>query len=927
MPAGNVLQTALPQQTTTAGMADFCVAKICGAGSTRLYLAAVIFVIGAIFVPASRTAQASVESRFSGDGDATQTESFLSQASIEDESLPDQPRFLQRRSAIFGFLGRTDGESTKHTEGTDDILGDVDGAVVTPPGENLANSKASADDDSFEKHRSADYATRDKNSDMPDETNSKATWQQDGNTPVGDEANARINEASTTPDSIAQDTLNHERGHEAVVKDESAEQEADHALGNTSLTGTEEPVIAALTAFNSEAADVPETRERQHEERDEQPRIPETHEQKQEAMVVGTYREEEVDDEVQNTDRSKQASVEQDQVVPDEFATMEEHTEPEADHPEQNESQAQLSETESGNQNHSIIDTMLTDAWEVMPGVDAMKGVEDVTPNVPETKVDLDRAQNAEHQDDKTGSLVDNEQSTDVQPNKPGEGDSLATVVSLAGMSGSAPAENATDESRVAQHLQSKESVETLVMFTTDKLDRENQEDEIGRPDSIHKYWNAGSLTEPIAAAGDLPRKHPRGQYAEELGVSTGEWYDIDDTAGQPVMLNTTEQEKPLNAYVEVNFSIPDQATLQAEVENGTVSSSMQWKEPSSEEVEFLPRSTCHGYCLAGAKRSDNQGTTVDTPNRNDTTEQLQQINDQQAAVTPISEKNVRDMLEASSKVGGQPSLASVRLDHVLTHTPEMTKATEGKASRGHLSAKPAASRTRNPPPPKQSQQQQSAIQDVSSTAEPQQQTSQQQSMNPAGLMSFLPTRDILSLLTAAQTLELKPLLDLGKTMTAGIGVGAAAVTASEQQAEASRLHQHLEQSISLAEDYIRKYLPEMGSGGSNRFQKGWRVLPFSDILGQERYDRDDAVDLGSTDYVDLVDNDVQDPVTDELSGTLRSRLAQLGVFNQATQLTIPKLVPTNSTNIPAIINSLVQSNSSSSGHSVANSSILWPFG
>ncbi|KEP62385.1 UNVERIFIED_CONTAM: hypothetical protein HHA_209510 [Hammondia hammondi] len=733
-------------------MSSLRVANTSVAGSTRLLLTAAIILIGVVFAPTPPTAQAAVERRFAADGDATQAESFLSQTSIEDELWHEQSRVLQRRSPTIGFLGMMADESTKELEGTVDVAGDAEGAVKTFPGGNVDNSNVLAVDGYFERHHSADNAVGDRSSEMPEDTKTTASAEQERDSPAKDEPNIEIEDASTSRDPASGEASTTEGAQpESVADDELPVDVTDFTPGNTSLSEGEEPESVTANGFNGRTADARENRERQHGEMRAQHNVSLTHEREQELSAARTDREKEDEQELQTTELNEQAAAEQDQVAQDAIAVVGQHRGSEDGQLQHMNSQSQLTQTDSGSKSPPVDKSTDGEAWEVMPGFDSVDSGDTVMPSKTETNVNFERAHSVEGEENETGALVDSEQ----------KGESVVPVAASAGMTGNNPEEAAINESPVASHPQSTESIESPDELTTDVLGRRGFD--FSQSGSVDRYSNEDSLAEP----------------------------------------NATE-----------------------------------------------------------------------------------------------------------------------RPDDPVAPAPELTKVTEGKASRGQRKVKTAASLKRIPPPPPQSHQSKPAAEDVSFTAEPTQHTLQEpQAIN--GLPGVVPTRGILSLVTAARILELKPLLDFGKTMMGGVGIKATlSAPASEQQAEASRLHQHLEQSIRLAEDYIRKYFPEMGSAGSNQFQKAWKVLPFLEATRQRPFDEDNSVDLGYSDYVDLVDSRVEDTTIDDLYSTLRNVIPQLGPFSQGTQLRIPSLVPKNCTNVPAVISSFVQGGSSSSTHQVPSSSL-----
>ncbi|RQX69465.1 putative transmembrane protein [Toxoplasma gondii CAST] len=722
------------------------------AGSTRLLLTVAVIVIGVVFAPTPRTAQAAVERRLSVDGDATQAKSFLPQTSTEDEFWHEQSRVLQRRSPRFGFLGRMDDESTKELEGTVDVSGDAEDAVKTFPGDNVDNSNGLAVDENFERHHSADNMEGDTGSEMPQGTKTTASAEQERDLPAKDKPNIEIEDASTTRDAASGGTSTTEGAQpESVADDELPMDETDYTPGNTSLSEGEETEGVTTNGFNSKTADARENIERQHGEMRAQHNVSLTDGREQELDAARMYREKEDEQELQPTELNEQAAAEQDQVAQDSIAVVGQHRGSEDGQIQHMHSQSQLTQTDSGSKSLPADKPADGEAWEVMPGLVSMDGGDTVMRSKTETNVNLERSQSVEGEANETGALVDSEQ----------KGESVVPVAASAGMMGNNPEEAAINESPVVSHPQSTESLESPDELSTDVFGR--RDFEFSRSVSVDRYSNEDSLAEP----------------------------------------NATD-----------------------------------------------------------------------------------------------------------------------RRDDPVAPAPELTKVTEGKASRGQRKVKTAASLNRIPPPPAQSRQSKPAAEDVSFTAEPTQHTLQDPQAT-SGLPGVVPTRGILSLVTAARILELKPLLDFGKAMMGGVGTKASLpVPASEQQVEASRLHQHLEQSIRLAEDYIRKYFPEIGSASGNQFQKAWKVLPFLEATRQRPFDEDNSVDLGYSDYVDLVDGGVEDTTIDDLYSTLRNIIPHLSPFSQGTQLRIPSLVPKNSTNVPAVINSFVQGGSSSSTHQVQSSSL-----
>lgn len=147
---------------------------------------------------------------------------------------------------------------------------------------------------------------------------------------------------------------------------------------------------------------------------------------------------------------------------------------------------------------------------------------------------------------------------------------------------------------------------------------------------------------------------------------------------------------------------------------------------------------------------------------------------------------------------------------------------------------------------------------------------------NVATLFPWIPARDVLSLMTAARILELKPLLELSSLN--GSSKGTSPPASAEQHDDASRMQQQLQQAAVLAEDYIKKYLPN-GADPRSRFQKAWRTLPFRESF---RYlpDSEDTLDAYSEE-VDL-EHQLEDEELDDLVKKIRARLMKLAAFNQA---------------------------------------------
>ncbi|PHJ24718.1 transmembrane protein [Cystoisospora suis] len=179
--------------------------------------------------------------------------------------------------------------------------------------------------------------------------------------------------------------------------------------------------------------------------------------------------------------------------------------------------------------------------------------------------------------------------------------------------------------------------------------------------------------------------------------------------------------------------------------------------------------------------------------------------------------------------------------------------------------------------------------------------------MNISSLFPWIPARDVLSLVTAARILELRPLLELSGLNGSG-SRSASSSSPTEQHDDASRMQQQLQHAAVLAEDYIKKYLPN-GSDARSRFQKAWRTLPFHESFHYLPDSEDDA-DIYSEE-IDF-DDRLEDEELDALVKRIRTRLMKLAAFNQTTTF-LPSAMAADSS-IPSAVTAFLNSSSSAGG-------------